>query len=287
MRTIVAVLLGLVLGAEQVAAHPPVAGTPEIFADGIAGPEGLAFDGVGGLIVGTTTGRLLRFAPDGSRTTVTELGEPLAGITVARDGRILAAAFGPKRVWSVDPQSGAATVLASGINGPNFIVQTRSGRILVSASAAGTIVDITDGTPVDRASGMNYPNGLAIRKGFLYVAETLASRISRLPLAADGTLGPAELYATGAVAADGIGFDRAGNLLIAGFDSLSVVVRGATVATPLSMDPLLNWPSNLAFGRAHGFRRKDVYLANYGAPLGSGTQILRLRYNHAGAPLIR
>src|SRR5262249_17879744 len=200
----------------------------------VPGPEGLAFADDGSLIVGTTPGQILRFAPDGTSTVVGDVGEPLAGVTVASDGRILGAAFGAGTVWSVDPATGTPTALATGIGGPNFIVQTRSGRILVSASSDGTVVDVPDATPAVRASGLSYPNGLAIRRGFLYVAETFSNRISRLPLAADGTLGAAEVWATGALLADGIAFDRGGNLLVAGFDTLRVVARGSSTAEVLS-----------------------------------------------------
>jgi sugar lactone lactonase YvrE len=287
MRTILAVIVGLGLGAGSAVAHPPLVSSYAVFAEGVPGPEGLAFANDGSLIVGTYDSRLLRFTPDGASTVLATLPAVPAGITVARDGRILAALFGAGSVWSVDPGSGTPTLLASGINSPNFIVQSRSGRILVSSSGAGTIVDVTDGTPVDRASGLMYPNGLAIRGGYLYVAETFGNRVSRLALAADGTLGAPAVYATGISLADGIAFDRRGNLLAVGLDQLYVVPRGATAATILSTDPLLNWPSNIAFGQGRGFRRKDMYLANYGIPLGTGTNVLRLGYNHTGAPLIR
>jgi hypothetical protein len=110
--------------------------------------------------------------------------------------------------------------------------------------------------------------------------------ISRLPILSDGTLGPSEVFATGLVAPDGIAFDRAGNLLVVGGDTLSVVDRFGAVST-LSTSPLLEWPSNLAFGRGRGFARRDAFLVNYGLPLGSGTQVLRVQYNHAGARLVR
>jgi sugar lactone lactonase YvrE len=269
-------------------ALPPVLGPGGVFATGISGPEGIAFSRLGELYVGTQTGQLLRIGRDGTSSVVADIGEPIAGITVLRDGRVLAAAFGAGRVWSVDAGSGMATVFADGIAGPNFIVQTRGGRIYASASTAGTIVEITNGTPVVRASGLSFPNGLALfRDGFLYVAELTGNRVSRLAIAADGSLGPAQEYATGLTLVDGIAFDRAGNLLAVGFDSLRIVPRGSNTASVVSTDPLLNWPSNLAFGRGHGFRRRDIFLVNFGVPLGSGTDIVHFKYNHSGAAVIR
>ncbi len=136
-----------------------------------------------------------------------------------RDGRILAASFGAGRVWAIEPD-GTSHVLASGIGGANCIAETRNGRVLVSASLTGQILDITHETPVEFASGFLFPNGLALgRSGgqrFLYVVETLTNRVSRLPLAGDDTPGSAELYATGLPLADGLAFDAAGNLWVVG-----------------------------------------------------------------------
>jgi sugar lactone lactonase YvrE len=155
--------------------------------------------------------------------------------------------------------------------------QTPKGRVLVSASIAGTIIDATDGIVVDRASGLSFPNGLALGPdGFLYVAETGLARVSRLALASDGTMGTAEVYATGLPAADGISFDRRGNLLVVGTGTLWVVSRATRAVSSLSTDPLLGWPSNIAFGRGHGFRKKDLFLANFGQSLGNGTTVVRL-----------
>jgi len=270
------------------AAAPPSARSFEVFADGLAGPEGLAFTSDGRLIVGSTTGDLLSFAPDGSSTVLANLGAPLAGITVLADGRVLATSVPLGQVFAVTPE-GETSVFADGIGGPNFVVQTlRGGRILASASNSDEIVDITDGEPKVVASGLDFPNGLATDEGIgghhLYVALTLAGQIVRLELEPDGSLGEPELYAEGLTLADGIGFDSAGNLLVVGFGMLWVVDRSGNVAV-LSDDPLLDFPSNLAFGQGPGFNRRDVYLANFGNAFGNGTDVVRFRYSNTGAPL--
>jgi sugar lactone lactonase YvrE len=187
----------------------------------------------------------------------------------------------------VDPVTGFASVYASGVPGANWIVQTKRGVVLASATGAGTIVDITGGTPIVRASGLTFPNGMALGgDGYLYVAQTSLSNVVRLPIAADGTLGAATVWGTGITAVDGIGFDRRGNLLAVGADTLWVVPAGGGAATALSTDPLLDWPASLAFGSAK-FGRRDLYLVNFGLPLGSGTTIVRVPYSLRGAKLIR
>src|SRR4029078_5767763 len=93
----------------------------------------------------------------------------------------------------------------------------------------------------------------------LCVALTSAGQVVRLELEPDGSLGEPELYAEGLTLADGIGFDSAGNLLLVGVGVLWGVDRSGNVAV-LSEDPLLDFPSNLAFGQGPGFNRRDVYL---------------------------
>ncbi len=287
MRSLFAVaVLAPLLLATGASAHPPAVSGVDVLIDGLPGPEGLAFEKRGTLIVGSGVGEVRRITGDGTVTVLANVGEPLAGVTILRDRTILVASFTGNRVWSIHPVTGAASVFATGIPGANFIVQSRRGPIYVSASNSGEIVDIAGGTPITRASGLAFPNGMAIYHRYLYVAELTAASISRMRINGDGTLGPVEVFATGLPAPDGIAFDRLGNLLVVGADALWLVDRKGTVST-LSTDPLLNWPSNIAFGRRRGFSHQDLFLANFGLPLGSGTEILRVRYNHRGARLIR
>ncbi len=267
-------------------AHPPVTQPPAPFASGLVGPEGLAFGKDGTLYVGTNDGTIRTVASDGSHTLLANVGERFAGITVLKDGRILACAFGNDRVWSIDPVSGAASVYAN-VPSPNFVVQTRRGHVLASSSFPGNIVDITNGANVILASGLSFPNGLAVRKRQLYVAETFANRVSRLPFTGPGSLGAPEIYAGGLAFADGIAFDRPGNLFVVGFDQLFIVDVATQAVTVVPDDPLFNWPSNIAFGRTTLFGRDVMYLADYGPMLGDGTTIIKVPTNHRGASLIR
>ena len=287
MRTLSSLVL-LSLTASTALAHPAAVKVPvSTFVSGVAGPEGIAMEKSGHMIIGTSTGEIRRYASDGTSTLVASVGDPLAGITLRRDGRILAAAFGAGRIWNVDT-NGATSVLASGIVGVNFVVETKTGHVLASVSNAGTIVDVSTGTPVVRAGGLQYPNGLALgAHHYLYVAETATGQVSRLPLAADGTLGAAEVYATGMPAADGICLDAHGNLFVVGADTIHVVDAKTRAVSTLFTDPLVDWPSNLAFGGGRGFPRHRVFLVNYGFPLGSGSTIISFGYNHTGGRLIR
>jgi len=285
-------LLFLVLGLAAipaiVRAHPPVASDFVIFADGLDGPEGLAFTRDGRLIVGSVGGDIQSFTSDGTRTILATVPDPIAGVTVLSDGRVLAASVMGDRVWAITPR-GDASVFAEGIGGPNFLLETiREGRILASASAAGAIVDITTGTPEVVIPNVEFANGLAVReeegRRYLYVAMTLASAVVRYRMFSDGSFGDREPYAEGLLLADGLAFDVAGNLLVVGGGQLNVVRKGGEVEE-LSADPLFDWGSNLAFGQGRGFSRREVYVANFGPMFGDGTEVLRFRYNHSGAAL--
>ncbi len=271
-----------------VLAHPPRANRFEIFASGLDGPEDLAFTSDGRLIVGSVVGEIKSFGSDGSETLLATVEDSLAGVTVLADGRILAASVGGDRVWAVSPE-GDVSLFAEGIGGPNFILQTRrEGRILVSASTANAVVDITNGAPEVVLSNVEFANGLAIRefggKRHLYVAKTLASEIVRFRMHDDGSFGEPELYAAGVLLADGLAFDRSGNLLVVGGGQLNAVTRNGKVEN-LSQNPLINWPANLAFGQGPGWKAREVYLANFGPSFGDGVDVVKFRYNHRGAPL--
>ena len=287
-RRALLLLLALLCPVASDAGPPGPTGPAAPFAGDVPGPEGLAFTADRHLVVGTKTGEFRRYAADGTFTSLGSAGEPLAGVTVLRDGRILGAALAANRIWAVGPTGGTPTVFASDVAGPNFIVQTRRGHVLASASIGGTIVDVTDGTPVVRGTALSFPNGLALGPDrFLYVAETGAGRVSRLKLGRDDTLGPPQLYAGDLPLADGLAFDRAGNLLVLGNGTLKIVVRRTRTVVPVPADPLVDWASNLAFGRGGGFGRHDLFLANFGPAFGDGTTVVRLPYDRPGARLIR
>jgi sugar lactone lactonase YvrE len=273
------------LGTSLALAHPPVVGPVAPFASGLAGPEGLAFGKDGSLFVGTAIGDVRRVAPDGSHALLASTGDRLAGITVTKDGAILACAYNANRILRIDPATGATTVYAT-VTSPNFVLQTRRGHVLVSSSNTGSIVDVTNGANVVLASGLSFPNGLAVRKKFLYVAETAMNAVRRLPFTGPGSLGPVEPYASGTIFADGIAFDRPGNLFVVGFDTLYLVDR-ETQAVQAFTDPLFDWPSNLAFGRSNAYGKTTMFLVNFGPGLGDGTTVVTVPTNHTGARLIR
>lgn len=285
MRIAAIVASALWLSGAVAWATPPTVQSATPFASGLGGPEGLAFGRDGSLYAGVANGDILRISIDGTPTVIASTGDNLAGLTLMKDGSILACGFDNGRVWRIDPINGGATVYAT-VDSPNFVVETRRGHVIVSSTFSGTVVDVTNGAHVVLASGFPFPNGLALRQKYLYMADTALGQVVRFPFTTPGTLGPPETYATGVSFADGIAFDRPGNLFVVGFDKLYLVdVLTRTVQT--FNDPLFDWPSNIAFGRTSLNGRMTMYLANYGPGLGDGTTIVRVPTNHTGARLIR
>lgn len=88
-----------------------------------------------------------------------------------------------------------------------------------------------DGTPVWIQTGILFPNGLAVTDGgdALIVDETASGRVYRFPILGPGELGEPEPYADlGAGSTpDGMCFDEAGRLHVAGHGSYSVYVIAA------------------------------------------------------------
>jgi sugar lactone lactonase YvrE len=160
-----AALLLLLTSTARVQAHPPDAGTVEIIANfdaaKLEAPENLVLDTDGNLFVSLVlTGEIRKIAPDGSQTTyaVLPIGPPLTmcgpffnGVTgLALDDKgilyVGVAACDPTKrgIWRIAPH---------GIP-----------ELLATLPLAGL------------------PNGLALHRGFVYVADSVLGRLWRVPV---------------------------------------------------------------------------------------------------------
>lgn len=191
-------------------------------------PEGVAIGPDGWIWAGNQDGDIVRIAPDGSRM------EKVA----STGGFALGLAFdGTRALFICDHRHSAVFRLdlathhlkrftKSGVKIPNFpLVDHARNRLLVSDSYAS-------GTPgpgiwaYDLATGegglwfeqpLDFANGLAIRAGedALYVCETFAPCITRIPIQEDGSAGEPTIFAGGLPGLpDGIAFDHTGNLIV-------------------------------------------------------------------------
>jgi len=218
-------------------------------------PEGIAIDPTGNLYAASFAfqpvanicvvnqeGALVDIIPipagrAGIASLLGELFEPGQGLYVLDFAN---GASGNGRLLRVNPATHAVTVVATGFQAPNALVQDRHRNLYVSDSFQGAIYKIApDGSktvwkqdprlaPQLGGSPPFGANGVAFDRNqrFLYVATTSDSKIYRIPVLNDGSAGDLQLFASGEAidaaqgttealhGADGIMFDVSGNLYI-------------------------------------------------------------------------
>lgn len=237
--------------------------------------ESMAADGRGGMIVAVTSwgaadgstsnfGQLVRIRAGGR---VSEFGPRmdlsptgmLMGVAVDERGRVFVALnnFGlDYGMLPEDPPSGLLQVTADAAHRvltmpeepyPNGLA-VHDGIAYLTDSLGSVWTGPTTGSPADAQSWFSSPllepaevmdfgaNGIAYRRGAVYVTSYSQGTIVRIPIRADGSAGSAEVVASDPllVSADGIAFDRHGRLWAAvngefDWDTGSVVVPGSLV----------------------------------------------------------
>lgn len=274
-------------------------GAVEVVYDGFAGgSEGIAFSSDGVLVVTTIdngVGTLWEVSPSGGASVFATLPYALGlaprsdgGFVVASIGELMAADGG---VYEVDA-AGQESLLAAGIDSPNFVALAPGGTALVSddfdtrvfhVSAEGTVSTVIEDVPS--------PNGIAYSPSAdaFYVASTFSSNgeLTRyevddagLPIEATGV----EILHTGPGSAnDGIAVDVDGNVYVLA-NLRGEIWRVDGTATELQEGELvvdgLDSPASIAFGRGDGFDPCSGYVTEL-----FGTRVVRVVLGVEGAPL--
>jgi gluconolactonase len=241
-------------------------------------PEGLAVHADGSVWCGGERGQIFRVDPDGTAIhQVASTGGFCLGMAFGGGDDLFVCDLKHAAVFRVDTRSGRVERFADGAAGhrlriPNSPAFDASGRLFVSDShqfdrpGPGVLRFDPDGRGELWYGGeLVFANGLAAAPDgrHLYVAETFASRVSRIPIAEDGSAGEREQVAVTPDAwPDGLAFDVAGNLYVGCYEPSQV----------LRIDPqgrvevlfrewsahLLAHPTNLAF------RGTTMFTANLG-----------------------
>jgi len=327
MRSSLALAAALSLAAPAFASADPPPAFPRDFGPSLRtdcpNPEGIAVD-QRGLVYASSfafaptanvcvldgRGRLLRTipvaaGPGGVASLLGMLFVPGQGLYVTdfADGT---APHG--RLLRLDAR-GNATVVTDGFAAPNAVAVDRRGRLYVSDSFAGTVTRVApDGS--GRVTWASDPklatagqppfgaNGLAFDAGqrHLYVANTGDSAVLRIPVQADGSAGPLEVFARGAdldVAtggtqslhgADGIAFDQDGNLWICAnqANELQVLSPDAELVARYrgSGADAMDFPASLVF------RGRTLYVANLSLATGVNSKLSVMLAPIAGARLV-
>ncbi len=262
-------------------------------------PEGLAVHPDGSVWCGGERGQIYRVEPDGSGMTQ----------VASTDGFCLGMAFDRTAehlyvcdlkhavVFRVDTATGRSERFADGAPAgafkiPNYPAFDAEGRLYVSDSHAFGVSGpgVWRVEPDGRADlwydrDVTFANGLAVAADgrSLYVAETFAHTVFRIPIRDDGTAGAREDVAELPGSwPDGLAFDREGNLYVGCYEPsrvLRVSPSGEveTLFHDLSAHTLAH-PTNLAFrgttmftsnlGRWH-LTRLEVGIEGASLPVGS------------------
>ncbi len=254
-----------------------------VFFDGIfsepklSHPEGVAVGPDGWIWAGNQDGDICRISPDGAVIErVASTGGFALGLAFDGDRALFVCDLKHAAVFRLDLTTGTlARFTDAGIRIPNFpMVDRARGRLLVSDShASGTpgpgvwAYDLASGAGgLWFAADLNFANGLAMRPGedAVYVCETFAPGITRIPILADGAAGSVETFARDLPGLpDGIAFDEAGNLVVACYEPsrLLRISPDGTNCQVLVEDTtahVLCHPTNIAFAGP------ALYTANLG-----------------------
>ena len=241
-------------------------------------PEGVAVAPDGSVWCGGERGQIFRVDPDGaSITEVASTGGFCLGLAFGPGGDLFACDLKHAAVFRVDTRTGRAERFADGAGGhplriPNYPAFDGAGRLYVSDShqfdrpGPGVFRFDRDGRGELWYGGeLTFANGLALGPDgrHLYVAETFANRVSRIPVRDDGSAGdPEPVAATPDAWPDGLAFDVDGNLYVGCYEPSQVLridPRGRVEVLFRELSAhLLAHPTNLAF------RGTTMFTANPG-----------------------
>lgn len=254
-----------------------------VFFDGIfaqparlAHPEGVAVDPSDGSVwCGTENGDLLRIEWDGSQMSWHgSTNGWIAGIAFAGDF-LFACDIRHRAVFRLDVRTSVLTQFTRvGINIPNYpVVDLRRRRLYVSDShnfsEPGPGIwsfDLDSGVgELWYAGSLHFANGMALAPDAdsLFVVESTAQRVIRIPICANGGPGQVEPVATGLREfPDGLAFDIDGNLYISCYEPSQIYrLSAGGELTMLIRDrfaTLLSHPTNMAF------RGSEMFTSNLG-----------------------
>ncbi|MEM8822773.1 MAG: SMP-30/gluconolactonase/LRE family protein [Pseudomonadota bacterium] len=240
-------------------------------------PEGVAVGPDGWIWAGNQDGDVCRVAPDGTGfERVASTGGFALGLAFEGDRALFICDLKHAAVFRLDLATRALTRFTQpGIRIPNYpLVDAVRGRLLVSDSHASGepgpgiwAYDLTSGDgELWYGADLNFANGLAMRPGddSVYVCETFAPAITRIPILADGSAGEAMPFADDLPGLpDGIAFDRTGHLIVGCYEPsrlLRISPDGGKTDI-LIEDPTAHvfcHPTNIAFAEDR------LYTANLG-----------------------
>lgn len=260
-------------------------------------PEGVAVAADGAIWCGGEGGEIYRIAPDGSAIElVTTSGGFTLGLAFDAAGNLYACDLAHAVVYRLAAGERSLTVFATGdgertMRVPNFPVVDQGRNCLYVSDSHGANSPGPGVWRFDLDTGrgglwydgtLNFANGMALSpdRSWLYVLESFARRVIRIPILADGSAGSPEVMAEGVGnVPDGLAFDADGALYISCYEPSCIYRLSPDGSLDLYFaDPeahLLCHPTNCAF------RGTDLFTSNLGR-----WHITQIEAGVEGAPLL-
>lgn len=220
-------------------------------------------------------GLVYRLSPSGALSVFGHAPGPVAGAAFNTDGTLVVA--GISSVYRFAPNGAASLVTdIAGAGDLNGLALLAPGSFLVADDAAATIWQVnlstgsaspwlTGGLLEPGSSGPPIgPNGIKLFGGAVYISNTGAGTILRVPVLPDGSAGTPSIYASG-LPLDDFAFGSDGSLFLATQVQNSVIrlsPDGTRTTIATSADGLLG-DAALAFGRTAA-DSTDLYVVNNG-----------------------
>jgi sugar lactone lactonase YvrE len=266
--------------------------------------EGIVRSPGGDIYVGNLdTGELSRIKSSGEVAVVADLFDEnavfawLLGMDVDLEGNVYCAVFSDQQslngVWRVSPD-GDALLLAAMPAGsfPNDIILDRRGHLYVTDSYSASVWKFDrDGVGGPWATdelmvpGDFGPNGIALRRGSIYVAVTQREWIVEIPIRPDGSAGQARVFVQdpALLGQDGLAFDLAGNIYVTNnwFNQLVRVDARDRGVSVVASEGLAS-PAELTLAPPFG-RHLSVYVANLANDNPDAAHLVKIRLCRSGS----
>jgi sugar lactone lactonase YvrE len=283
-------------------------------------PEGVTVDKVGNVYVGLAPlSKIVKFSPTGEVSDFAQLPAPtpfgtgVVGLAVDAPGNVYAGLasgdVSTQGVYKIYPDGSSERLPGTeAISFANALVFDKRGNLFVTDTIFGAVWRIPRGGSAQLwlhdetlvgfilpAPAPPFPlgaNGIAYRRGNLFVANTSKAQIVRIPVLNDGSPGTAEIFVKDPALLtplDGIALDVHGNifaLVIAQNKLVRIDAETKDITTLATAADGLDFPASLAFGSGKG-NRQSVFVTNYaiGPPGGTGPALLKVEVGTPGLPL--
>lgn len=268
-------------------------GEKAVFVEGLPGSEGIDFNSLGDMYISTGT-QVAKVNPDGTIEPIADFTKPV-GVAFDADDNLWVAEFGASALPGVGdgsvymiPPGGSKTLVAEGIENPNFLVFTPNGSMLVSDNMAAEIAEVTSaGQVASWTDSIPSPNGMVYSKDrkTLYVANTFtpASPLYRVTLDDSGDPVSADIIANldSLSLPDGIAMDENGILYVAENLAGEIVRVNPDDGTFETVASGLTTPASLAFGTAGKFDPCSIYVTEL-----YSSKLWRISLGVKGYPLV-